>query len=204
MRFSWKCLGVISLVATGALFSARPAAADTYALYNLSAANGNTDRAIYDNGTAMVYGSTCAATNFDPCYKTYDHGGLAAVSVTQPATAWDNGSACTFSVAGYRTSGVCNGNYQAFSFSASNPLAQVLAPGVYAGAFDDPGLIYSTGFNSIANLLLDSHGDIAFADTQLEEIYQAYNTTPTPEPGTIALLGTGLGLGLMLQRRVLG
>lgn len=199
-----NCLGVILFVGTGFLGTARPAAADTYALYTLSAANGNSDRAIYDDGTAMVYGSTCAATSGDPCFKNYDHGSLMTLSASQPATAWDNGTACTFSVAGYQTSGRCNGNYHAFSFGASDPLAQLLAPGVYAGAFDDPGLIYGTAFHSIANLLLNSHGDIAFADTQLEEVYQAYNTTPAPEPGTMVLLATGLGLGVMLQRRVLG
>lgn len=204
MRFFGQCLGVCSIAAAAMLCAARPAAADTYALYTLSAANGNTDRAIYDDGTTMVYSASCAATSWNPCYKTYDHGGLASLSATQPATAWDNGTACTFSVAGLQTSGICNGNYHAFSFSASNPLAQLMSPGVYAGALDDLGLIYSTAFSSISNLLLNSHGDIAFADTQREELYQAYNTTPTPEPGTLLLLATGLGLGAIVQRKVLG
>ena len=104
------------------------------ALYTLSAANGNVDRAVYADGSAMVAGSSCAATNGDPCYKTYDHGTLTGITPAQPQTAWDNGSACSFTVAGYGVAGRCNGNYEAFAFSQSNPLAQVLTPGVYAGA----------------------------------------------------------------------
>ncbi len=202
MRFFWNCLGVMSVLAMGAL-GARPAVADSYAVYQLSIANGNVNRAVYDDGTTMVYGAACGVSG-DACYKTYDHGTIATVSATQPATAWDNGSACSFSVAGYGVSGRCNGNYEAFSFSGSDPLAQVMAPGLYAGALDDLGLVYGSAYQDIAAVFLNSHGDLAFADTGLEELYQAYNTTPTPEPGSVVLLVTGLTAGALLQRRVLG
>lgn len=202
MRFIWNCLGFLLVLGAG-VFGARPALADTYSVYTVSLANGNIDQAVFGDGTAMVYGSSCGAGG-DRCYKTYDHGQLATVSSTQPATAWDNGSACTFSVAGYQVSGRCNGNYEAFAFSMSNPLAKVMAPGLYAGALDDLGLVYGSPYQDLAAVFLNSHGDLAFADTGLEELYQAYNTTPAPEPGSMVLLVTGLGMGVLLQRRVLG
>lgn len=202
MRLFWNCLGLMSVLAVGA-FGARPAVADSYAVYTLSIANGNIDRAVYGDGTTMVSAAGCG-WNGDACYTTYDHGKAATVSATQPGTAWDNGSACSFSMAGYQVSGRCNGNYEAFSFSESDPLAKLMAPGLYAGALDDLGLVYGSAYNDIAAVFLNSHGDLAFENTGLEEIYQAYNTTPAPEPGSMVLLVTGLAAGALLQRRVLG
>ena len=112
-------------------------------------------------------------------------------------------SAAAFRWLGIRRRGSATATTAPLPLALSDPLAQLLTPGVYAGALDDPGLVYGTPFHSIANLFLDGRGDIAFADTLNEELYQAYNTTPAPEPGTLVLLATGLGAGIVVQRKML-
>ncbi len=195
-------LSVAALAAVPVI--ARPAAADTYQLDYVSTSNSNIDRAVYADGSVMVYGSTCLVTGGGPCYRTYDHGEQTSVSSVQPTLATDNGSACSFSVAGIEESGRCNGNYEAFSISGSDPLAKFMTPGVYAGALDDPTLVYSDPYQNIAALFLNGTGDVVFEDTGSDEIWQGYDTTPTPEPGTMLLVLSGAGVGLVGVRRIAG
>lgn len=203
MRFVWNCLGLLSVLAVGAL-GARPAVADSYAVYSVVTDNGRSTVGIYGDGRSLVWATGCVETNYDACYRTFDHGQLANISATQPTQAFDNGWACTFSVAGFQEAGRCNGNYQAFTVSTFDPLTTLMKPGIYAGALGDPALLMSDAYESAAPMFLNSRGDVLFDDIEQEQIYQAYNTTPTPEPGSMVLLVTGLGAGALLQRRVLG
>ena len=202
-----KCLGVAAVLAAGVLGSgARFAVADSYQLYDLGVANSNAPRGIYADGSVTISGqSYCDGVGGVGayCYKTYDHGSEISIADAPPPTAYDSGFACSPTLLGYREYGQCNGNYEIVFVSAADPLASLWTPGVYAGAVDDLGLIDATGYG-IGTLMVNGKGDVAFQDGALEENYQGYNTTPAPEPGTLVLLLSGCGLGLVGVRRVTG
>ena len=203
MRFLCNCLGLSFLLASGSL-CVRPALADSYQVYSMTHDDGWSATGIYSDGSAVVFKNACTPNSWNPCFVGYAQGAAQWSAPTLPGVSFDNATACSFSVAGLRESGLCNGNYEAFVVSESNPLSSLMTPGFYAGALDDPTMLLADRYASTSHMDLNSRGDVLFDDVGQEEIYQAYNTTPAPEPAPAVLLATGAAACFLLQRRVLG
>jgi hypothetical protein len=84
-----------------------------------------------------------------------------------------------------------------------------LVPGVTGDGtlvqFDFMALATGTSPLTISNVLLQNSGAFLLASTEIPGSVTVEGTTPTPEPASFLMLGTGLlGIGLMLQARKLG
>lgn len=204
MRFFWNCLCALSAITGMALFADRTAVADTYSTEYLAIGNANGPVGIYADSSVLIHFGFCAEEAGNACYRHYQDGPTTS-SLTEPNIPFDNGINCAVSFSGFQEYGRCNGNYDVFSFSISDPLSQQLKPGIYAGEVGGwQSLIYSSSFPGLTALDLNQQGSVLFESGTAESIYEAYNTTPAPEPGSMVLLVTGLAAGVLVQRRVLG
>ena len=186
------------------LFTSSAARADTYHVYDLGAANSIGVFGIDDAGTVVLSagGGTPGCSGGGPCYRTYVDGVQTAYSTTVPALAYDNGSPCTISGVPPGTvygTAMCNGSREAYDglfptvqglFSGPDPVADLVVSGT-----------------TINNLVLNAVGDIAWTDGAHEENFEAVDLTPvavSPEPASLALLGTGAMAAVGVMRRRMG
>ena len=173
------CLA-LTLIAGGLTI---PAHADTYHIYDLGGADANVSFGITDSGTAVVRGLCNNLT--DPtqtfCYTTYTDGTKTAYSDTVPTLTFDNGVACDPHGLDIEPgSGRCNGRYNAYN-TIPDPHPGELMVGLIGAETAIPSY-------AADNVLLNDIGDVFWVDPSREEIYEA---VVTPEPSTLALLGTG-------------
>ena len=186
------CLGSIT---TSAL-------ADTYSVYKIGVPNAGSAsvRGIDSSGDALYSNNTNGVQ-----YSVYDHASVIERSDTLPSSfVPDNGTSCSFSYQQVSYQGVCNNGYEAVGIiSPFNSVPTNTFVIGHDGSFTTLNLeIQQRLFFSPNLTYINSSGDVAFTVAGEEDSFQAYNTTPTPEPSAFALLLTGVGLAFAAQRRL--
>lgn len=126
-------------------------------------------------------------------YESFDKG--VGTAVTSPSMSFDDGTACTVRYGGSSYKGLCNGKYEAFK------LPTYEGSDLYAGLTGQLGLVDSGPIGGIGSFVLNSSGDVAYNNISREELNQAYPVA-TPEPGTWALMLTGVGVAVVAHRRI--
>ncbi len=177
---------------------ARSASADTYTIYDLGDSNARGIYGISNTGDVVIFQQSCGV--FGPsCYVTYSNGEAIGNSSTAPILAYDDGTSCGSTPAGFNAAKkTCNNGMVGMS-SLYNPNGD--PNGVYLGSGDTLQLLHG---GSADQVFLNASGDFAWTDGNNEEIFEAVDTSKsmaTPEPGTWLLVGTGLLLFTSALRR---
>jgi PEP-CTERM motif len=203
------------VVIAAILFSApRAAFADSYTIYDLGDDNAHGIYGIDTAGDVVIWGSTGCGVASPTCYVTYVDGVATSDSSTAPILAYDDGTSCGSSPAGFNISKeVCNNGWVGFG-SFYNPNGD--PNGVYTGSGSSLDFL---GYGSADHVFLNSVGDFAWVNGQDDEILLAIRNSPplfettallvepdvvratTPEPGALVLFGTGLFLFVAAIRR---
>jgi hypothetical protein len=214
--FTGACSMTISkstlLVATAAVIAITasefiaptPALADTFAIFNLGTDNGYSIYGIDTSGTVVIESFQPAPGLGDILYQTYLDGALISSARTIPNLNYDNGTPCTPTVSAPVTwsSGIgqtrCNNGHEVY-FGTFPPFGR----GIFTGP-DITDLLPGPG--TLDQVAMNASGDFVWADGRDELFFEAIDltTAPTPEPGSILLVGTGaLAAAAAMRRRFL-
>lgn len=198
-------LAIIAVLLT----ASASALADTYQILRLQPAS-NSPLAFHslvgitDSGVAVLWADPvdCNGTP-GHCYETYLNGLLFSRSLTKPALAYDNGTACQVTLTdGTPAYGACNNGREV----VGTPIGSTLT-GIFTGP-DPVADLFSAGV--LGDVDLNSSGDFVYLEDAGHEsngaIYEAFDLTTrqTPEPASVYLFGTGLFAAAgMMRRRIL-
>jgi hypothetical protein len=188
LRAHWFSASV-ALLAVALFLCPKPAAADSYTIFDLGNDNG---RAIYgiDTAGAVVVSQSfgCGLGSFT-CYVTYVDGVAGTPSSSVPDLVYDDGTPCSSTPVGFNASKkVCNNGLIGLG-TFYNPNGS--PNGTYIGSGDDFEFLRG---GSADQVFLNSVGDFAWTDGRDEKIFEAVDTSVSaiPEPGSLLLVGTGL------------
>jgi peptidoglycan hydrolase-like protein with peptidoglycan-binding domain len=178
--------------------SARSASANTYTIYDLGDSNARGIYGMSTTGAVVIFQQSCGV--FGPsCYVTYANGLAVGNSSTAPGLAYDDGTPCSSTPAGFNAAKkTCNNGLVGMG-SLYNPNGD--PNGVYIGSGNAFQLLHG---GSADQVFLNASGNFAWTDGNNEEIFEAVDTsrsTATPEPGTWLLVGTGFLLFTAALRR---
>jgi len=222
MKASRICLGFAAVLAVIGLVAVPAAAhADTYQILDLDGVN-------FNGATIDVIGITasgavvlvenippgaplCLISNICQEYETWMDGVMVNESTTAPDLVYDNGALCTVSAPfltptfPFPVQGICNNGHEVYSApSDAAPYAgdNFTGPDPVADLFASPP-------TEIEDFDLNSSGDFVYTAYHHAEgggpeaIFEAIDTSETPEPASIFLLGTGLvAVAGSLRRRL--
>jgi hypothetical protein len=178
-----------ALLAVTLFLCPKPAAADSYTLFDLGTANGRNIYGIDTAGDVVITQTFGCGLGSFTCYVTYDEGVGGTPSSSAPDLVYDDGTPCNSTPAGFNAfKAVCNKGFAGLG-TAFNPNGD--PNGVYAGDNSNFSFLHR---GSADQAFLNSVGDFAFSDGVDEEIFEAIDTSvsPIPEPGSLLLVGTGL------------
>jgi hypothetical protein len=189
----------IAIVTLALSVSSKPVFADSYTIVALGDDSGRGIYGIDTTGDVVIWGGNSCGQMAYTCYTTYDNGIAISDTSTAPTLAYDDGTSCGSTPAGYNASKiVCNNGWIGLG-ALYNPNGD--PNGVYIGLGSDINMMQS---GSADQVFLNSVGDLAWTDGQSEEMYEAIDnstTAQTPEPRSLLLIGTGFFLFFAALRR---
>ena len=186
------------------------AKADSFSLYSLSGTKTTSLLGIDAQGNVLTATNMFRVNPLDSTTWTIQNPQQAVISTFGyvPEFLHDDGAACTPGLpTGWSVMrAACNGAYAVASIEddVTDPSKTEYSLRFFGPQFAATGYVLNTGraWSIADNIKLNANGDFAIDNGYLEQQYEGF-LTATPEPSTIALLGTG-GMGLlgMVRRRV--
>jgi hypothetical protein len=208
-----------AILAIAAVFFTAPttAHADTYQIFNLGGfANEHFFSGITDSGTVVFFdleGECGGYSISEGCFETWVDGTRVSYSTTDPRTdpglTYDNGTPCTPTIIPPITTGsaggVCNNGHEVYEYHSNNQHGAAFYDGPYLDLTDQigGGLVFEADLNASGDFVFVNGKTVEDVSGEWFE-YIDLTTRATPEPSSIALLGTGAlaALGTIRKRRL--
>ena len=175
--------------------------ADTYQIFDLGDGTRREPIGITDSGTVVINdfpSSLCGMSA--SCFETWTNGLEISLSGTNPDLTFDNGTRCPVLPPFATNSSRCNNGHEVLgAFAPGRTGVPITNPPPNAVILIDTGSIFVDSFGDyVATVGIGDTGS-SFDGEIIEGV--DLTTRATPEPASIALLGTGILAALSFPRR---